>query len=441
MINETKTINVRLIAKCIKDLKGGKSDGSIGFSSDHIINGGNTLYVYLSFMFQSMLIHGFTPDVMLKSTIISIPKNAKGDLTNSENYRGIILCNSMCKLFDLLFISLNDNGLNTSNLQFAFKEGHGTNMCTSVVKEIIAHYKARGSPVYACFVDASKAFDKINLGKLFTILIKRDISAIFIRLLLDSYLRQSINANWCNIQSDSFASTNGVRQGAILSPLLFNIYMDELLLTLKNSDIGCHIGCYYVGSIGYADDLTLLCPTRHGLQKMLNICETFGSKYNVTYNPKKTVSIIFDKLLIIDAKCVTLCNVDIEWTTSVKYLGNILSFNGKDYDDICSKRGDFISSVNSITGNFTGLSCDILNVLFKSYCCCFYVCQTWCLYDKSFNVLFTAFNKGLRRIWGLHYQTHRKIIHVYALANIQSCEEIIISRFVKAYNNMVTVNV
>ena len=197
-------------------------------------------------------------------------------------------------------------------------------MCTSVVKEIIAHYNARGSPVYACFVDASKAFDKINLGKLFTILIKRDISAIFIRLLLDSYLRQSINANWCNIQSDSFASTNGVGQGAILSPLLFNIYMDELLLTLKNSDIGCHIGCYYVGSIGYADDLTLLCPTRHGLQKMLNICETFGSKYNVTYNPKKTVSIIFHKLLIIDAKCVTLCNVDIEWTTSVKYLGNIL---------------------------------------------------------------------------------------------------------------------
>ena len=63
-----------------------------------------------------MLIHGFTPDVMLKSTIISIPKNAKGDLTNSENYRGITLCNSMCKLFDLLFISLNDNGLNTSNL-------------------------------------------------------------------------------------------------------------------------------------------------------------------------------------------------------------------------------------------------------------------------------------------------------------------------------------
>ena len=76
MINETETINVGLIAKCIKNLKGGKSDGSIGFSSDYIINGGNRLYVHLSFMFQPMLIHGFTPDVILKSTIISIPKNA-----------------------------------------------------------------------------------------------------------------------------------------------------------------------------------------------------------------------------------------------------------------------------------------------------------------------------------------------------------------------------
>ena len=311
----------------------------------------------------------------------------------------------MCKLFDLLFISLNDNGLNTSNLQFAFKECHGTNMCTSVVKEIIAHYNVSGSPVYACFVDASKAFDKIYLGKLFTILIKRDISAIFIRLLLDSYLRQSINANLSNILSDSFASTNGVRQGPFCH--LCCLIYTYIVVNFENSDIGCHIGCYYVGSIGYADDVTLLCPTRHGLQKMLNICETFGSKYNVTYNPKKTVSLIYDKLLIIDAKCVTLCNVDIEWTTFVEYLGNILSFNGKDYNDICSKRGDFISSVNSITGNFTGLSCDILNVLFKSYWCCFYGCQTWCLYDKALNVLFTAFNKGLRPIWGLPYQTHQ----------------------------------
>ena len=100
------TVTARHIAEAVKGLKKGKTDGNTGFCSDHVINGGPKLFTMLSILFQSMLVHGYTPKLLLKSVIISIPKNLKGNLSNSDNYRGITLCNSLCKLFDLIIINI-----------------------------------------------------------------------------------------------------------------------------------------------------------------------------------------------------------------------------------------------------------------------------------------------------------------------------------------------
>ena len=65
-------------------------------------------------------------------------------------------------------------------------------LCTAVFKEIASHYLENGSNVYACLLDASSAFDRVHYGKLFDVLTKRNMPAVFIRLLLDSYLNQRI---------------------------------------------------------------------------------------------------------------------------------------------------------------------------------------------------------------------------------------------------------
>ena len=65
---------------------------------------------------------------------------------------------------------------------------------------------------------------------------------------------------------------NGVRQGDVLSPILLNVYCDELLQRVQGRDIGCHVGATFVGIVVYADDLTLLSPTLRGLQKAVDIC-------------------------------------------------------------------------------------------------------------------------------------------------------------------------
>ena len=102
---DTRIIPV-IVRFCVGKLKPHKDDGKYGFKSDHLINGTNKLFTVLSIMFNVMLTHGFNPDNLLWSTIISILKDSRGSMCSSDNYRGISLFNSiiLCKLFDYVFI-------------------------------------------------------------------------------------------------------------------------------------------------------------------------------------------------------------------------------------------------------------------------------------------------------------------------------------------------
>ena len=81
-------------------LKAGKSDGYEGLSSNHFIYGNRQIYVLLSNLFTLFLRHGFSPDSMILSTMIPIPKDKKKSLCSSSNYRAIALSNIFSKSLD-----------------------------------------------------------------------------------------------------------------------------------------------------------------------------------------------------------------------------------------------------------------------------------------------------------------------------------------------------
>ena len=118
------------------------------------------------------------------------------------------------------------------------------------------------------------------------------IPGIFIRLLIFIYLQQSCRVRWGETLSEKFSVKNGVRQGAVLSPTLFSLYINSLLIQLKSSGFGCHIGNHFYGALAYADDIALLCPSRAGLDSMFKICERYFDlhKIIISTNPdiKKT---------------------------------------------------------------------------------------------------------------------------------------------------------
>ena len=243
-------------------------------------------YVYL--LFNAMLCHGVSPTSFLKATMIPIVKNKRGDCQNSDNYRAIALSNLLGKIFDRLILQIQKIPLQMSDLQFGYKAHSSTMMCTSILLETIQFYTSNKSQVYALFIDASKAFDRVCHEKLFNILLSRDMCPSILRLLYVMYRNSSMCVRWGDAVSQSFSVQNGVKQGGVLSPVLYNIYTDNLLEKLKKSGFGCHIKGEFSGALAYADDLVLLCPTLYGLKSMISICEQYATDFDIAFNPKKS---------------------------------------------------------------------------------------------------------------------------------------------------------
>ena len=86
-----------------------------------------------------------------------------------------------------------------------------------------------------------------------------------------------------------FNVSNGVRQGGILSPYLFIVYIDDLSNMLNSAGIGCHIHNCCINHVFYADDICVIAPSPSGLQGLLNICAKFGLETDVEYNPIKSL--------------------------------------------------------------------------------------------------------------------------------------------------------
>ena len=118
-------------------------------------------------------------------------------------------------------------------------------------------------------MDASKAFDCVNHYMLFKKLAVRGVPLFLVRLSVFWYSNQLMYVKWKNIMSEGFHVTNGVRQGGVLSPYLFCVYIDKMSGSLNEAQTGCIIGGAKINHIMYADDIVLLSPSAYGLSVLL----------------------------------------------------------------------------------------------------------------------------------------------------------------------------
>ena len=219
------------------------------------------IHVLLSICFNAFIVHGFLPNPLTDTVLVPIVKDKTKNISDKGNYRPIALASVMSKVFEMSLRVKLESYLHSSDYQFGFKANHSTDLCIYTLKEVIDFYKSKSTSIYVCFMDASKAFDRVNHWLLFKKLIDRGMPLIFVRILMEWYTTQKACVRWGSAVSDSFFVTNGVRQGGILSPLLFNVYMDGLSSSLSNTPTGCSIGGVMVNHIMYADDLVIISPS------------------------------------------------------------------------------------------------------------------------------------------------------------------------------------
>ena len=101
------------------------------------------------------------------------------------------------------------------------------------------------------------------------------------------YEEQQMRIRWNNSVSDYFTISNGVKQGGVLSPVLFSIYLDLLIVQLRLLGMGCHMNGLFTGVFIYADDITLLAPSRASMVLMLEKCESFALTHDILFNASK----------------------------------------------------------------------------------------------------------------------------------------------------------
>lgn len=404
-------ITVDDVKDAVGKLKSDKADANEDVRSDHIINGSDELYVHISLLFSSMLSHSTAPIEMLLSALVPIPKDRKKSTNDSGNYRSIALSSILGKVLDNIVLRKHVSVLQTNDLQFGFKPKHSTTQCTFVLQEVIDYYVNHNSSCYVILLDASKAFDRIQYIKLFKTLLQRGMCPATAKLLLCMYNNQSLVVKWNQIISEPFRCSNGIKQGGVLSPVLFCVYMDELLNRLSRAKLGCYIGHHYMGAFCYADDLTLLAPSCNAAKKMLSICEKYANEFDVKFNSSKSVLLLYNvqNKDHIQLKLNGECLIQGE---KAQHLG---SFIGVDHNlsnrvNISNAANGLCYRTNVLLSRFSHCSTDVKCSLFDLYCTSYYGCPLWKLDKSALDCFCISWRKCIRRVLNLDRRTRSRYL-------------------------------
>src|SRR2546425_2812453 len=169
-------------------------------------------------------------------------QNTKGDATHCDNYRGITLSCVISKVFEYAILGKYSHLFRTDSLQFGFQKGVGCSDALFTVKSVVDYFTKNGCTVSVSALDISKAFDRVSHYALLSKLIERKVPKQVILILMSWFKKNYTYVKWKEYLSDYFHPTAGVRQGGILSPFLFAIYIEDILKQLKGQGKGCKIG-------------------------------------------------------------------------------------------------------------------------------------------------------------------------------------------------------
>ena len=365
---------------------------------------------------------------MLSVVLVTVIKDKTGKISSKDNYRPIALASVISKLVEVIMLDRIKMYMNTNPNKFGFKRKHGTDQCIYVLKEIIDLHRRLNGSVFVCFMDASKAFDRVTHRTLFKKLGARGVPGYILRILIYWYKNQDMCIRWGDAYSAKFKVTNGVIRGGILSPYLFNVYVDDLSEELNKCNVGCNLNGHLFNHIIYAEDLVLISPSSAGLSQLLHECEKFGTRHDLKYNAKKNAVMIYRSMTLKGCTIpkFKLNGIILHLVTSNKYLGHYIRDDlSDDDDDINRQRRTLFVQENIILRKFNMSSLDVKLTLFRTYCSPMYTAQLWWNYKTStITKLQIAYHSTFKMFLGMS-KYERSTRYLCTLFDIQCRQSVI----------------
>ena len=306
-------------------------------------------------------------------------------------------------------------------------------MCSWLLVETVSYFLRNNSEVFCCMTNMTKAFDLVMHSVLFKKLIGLGFPPIFIRLLLVMYIMQFANVRWNGTLSSEFKLSNGVKQGAVLSAILYCVYVNGLFQKLREQKTGCWIEDSYLGMLGYADDNFILSPTLDGLQEMLDTCQKYVEDHNLQFStdiiPAKSKTKCLAYLLKErPLRKLKLCGNELPWWPTGKHLGNKIEdkIDGMRMD-MKEKRARFIDRNNELCQEFHFAHPETkvkINNIYNSH---FTGSPLWNLFCKEAESIEKTWNVAFRIMYDLPRESHRYFVE--ELSGSPHVKRILIKRF------------
>ena len=324
------TIDEMMKAKGI--LKPGKATGTDQVNNEMILQALLKYPDAFRNVFNSLLKKGVGVIQWLTSLLVPIHK--KGPTDDPDNFRGIALISCLAKLFysilnnRLMEFCLTNNILSPS--QLGFLAGNRTSDAHIILHNLINEYcHKKNSRIYGCFVDFSKAFDSIPRNRMFQKLLDIGVTGKFYDIIKFIYEGDQVCIKIKDMITPAIQTMMGVRQGCVLSPLLFNIYMADFPASLSKT-IGVQLADgQNINCILWADDIILLSDSEHGLSTLLTELNQYSELNQLKINTDKTKCMIFNKTGRLIRRNFFLGLTRLENVRSYKYLGLLITPSGE----------------------------------------------------------------------------------------------------------------
>jgi len=377
-----------------------------------------------------MLYHLFTniweaatfPVDWMQGILVKVPK--KGDLTVCDNWRGIMLLCIVLKVLCKVILSRIQEKIDITlrRQQAGFRAGRSCVDHVVTLRVIIEQINELQESLYLVFVDFEKAFDRLNHRNLWEALRRKGVPEKIVTLIEAQYEAFVCRVLHDGVLSDPIRVAAGVRQGCILSPLLFLIVIDEVLVEAMDSVpnrglLWQPITMENLDDLDLADDIVLFAQRRNDMQSKLDDLAASSSAAGLTVNVGKTKSM---EVNVANRPNFTVAGQPIEQVETFQYLGSQITPDGGTLTDVSTRirkaRGAFAGLRNVWRSNQISLRTKlrIFNSNVKSVL--LYASETWCVSAEITQKLQVFVNRCLRNIirawwphnWISNAELHRR---------------------------------
>jgi hypothetical protein len=437
--DNVSTLDSTHITKLIDKCRHNASPGVDGITAEHLQYGkSDVLCNLLTSLFNMILSHKCIPSSFCHGVIVPLLKKPTLNPNQPENYRPITISTTLSKILEFMLIPDAD----ICDTQLGFREGGGTPFGSRLLSDTISYFKYQRSPIYVCSLDAEKCFDNICHTYLFYKLI--DILPFSHWVLCYKwYSKLTATVKWLGKYSVCFKVTKGTRQGSILSPYFFNVFINDLLIGLRTDSSGVAIGNLKFNSFTYADDVTVYSTSATGLQMLIDRCYMYSQKWRFKFGIKKTKCIVIGKNIL---KCEPewfLGTLKISKEQQIEILGTTFTckYNYNDHvDNRIRKCRQAYYSLTKCGMAYPGATADVKSYLWKSICApvLMYGHDGISIGRNNIHKLDTAQGNLVKQAMGLSKRAHTT--ELLLSLGIRRIDEGLNKSIVSLYNRMFKVN-